>query len=281
MKKVSQTDIDLIKNLCLLWEEQLMNSLVKTLKEVFNYSKVIKTDNYVMAEGELPICLIAHCDTVFKFPPTEWFFDSKKQVLWSPGGAGFDDRAGVFMIIKILQAGFRPSLIFPTGEEVGGIGSYELSTSFNEPPFEIKPKYLIELDRAGDNDCVFYDCRNKEFEKYIQSFGFCKEKGTFTDICHIAPAWGLAAVNLSIGYYDEHTIIERFCFKDFYKVLTKVKKMLEDCENVESFKYIPKKNLRKNSRCLWCNKKINETGHLCNIGIDKIILCDECYKTII
>ena len=41
----------------------------------------------------------------------------QKNVMISPDGLGADDRAGVFMIMNIVKAGFRPHVIFTTDEE--------------------------------------------------------------------------------------------------------------------------------------------------------------------
>lgn len=67
-----------------------------------------------------------------------------------------------------------------------------------------KLKAIFELDRCGKDDMVFYGCNNPDFENYIEKFGFTFGWGTFSDISVIAPAWKVAAVNLSIGYVGEH-----------------------------------------------------------------------------
>jgi putative aminopeptidase FrvX len=81
-------------------------------------------------------------------------------VIWSPDALGADDRAGVFAIIKILQSGLRPHIIFTTDEETGGYGAKALTS--NACPFQ-DVRYFIELDRQGALDCVFYNCDNKHF----------------------------------------------------------------------------------------------------------------------
>ena len=82
MKKMKKNDIDLIKTLCSMNDLELIFCLRDFLREV-GYRDVTATGEYVIAEGDIPICLIAHCDTVFQFTPIEWYFDSQKRVLWS------------------------------------------------------------------------------------------------------------------------------------------------------------------------------------------------------
>ena len=102
----------------------------------------------------------------------------------------------------------------------------------------IKLKYLIQLDRRGANDCVFYDCDNSVFKNYIESFGFITNFGSFSDISFICPAWKTAGVNLSVGYYNEHSNSEYLCVGQLFDTIEKVKLMLKDVESIEYFKYI-------------------------------------------
>lgn len=202
------------------------------------YNNIRYTEKFVIAEGEIPVCLIAHMDTVFIRPPFEFFYDSQKKVLWAPYGSGFDDRAGIYAIIQCLEAGLRPHIIFTDEEEKGGIGARDVIHVFPDCPFN-DCRCLIQLDRANEIDSVFYDCDNQDFEKYINKFGFKTNWGTFSDISTIAPAWEIAAVNLSIGYVDEHTSNERLYCKWCDKTIEKVKRILIAAKNMKSYAYIP------------------------------------------
>ena len=97
--------------------------------------KVIATKQYILAEGELPVCLVAHLDTVEKKPPTDIYFDKEQGVMWSPQLLGADDRAGVYAIIQIIEAGYKPHVIFTTDEEIGALGAQKLIEDFPECPF--------------------------------------------------------------------------------------------------------------------------------------------------
>jgi len=223
--------------------EQIASLSQKSIKRVMSnflkkhYKKIIETDKYIIAEGDIPVALVAHLDTVFKDPPEEIFFDQTKNVIWSPDGLGADDRAGVFGIVQIIRSGLRPHIIFTTDEEVGGIGA--TAVSILDCPFK-DLKYIIELDRRGSNDCVFYNCDNQEFVNYVESFGFEWNFGSYSDICEICPSWEVAGVNLSIGYRDEHSIAEVLFVGKMLSTIEKVKKMLADAKKLKTpFKYIP------------------------------------------
>lgn len=233
MRTLKDSDIKLMENLVSVNQKALQNVLYKFLKK--HYSYVTFNKEYLFAEGDIPIALVAHMDTVFKNPAYELFYDQKKNVMWSPTGMGADDRAGVFAIIKIIKSGLRPHVIFTTDEEIGGVGASSLA----QLPCPFKDlRYIIQLDRRNANDCVFYDCDNEDFEKYVEKFGFVTAYGSFTDICHLCPSWSVAGVNLSVGYRDEHSVSEVLFVGQLLDTIEKVKKMLSE-KDIPSFIYIP------------------------------------------
>ena len=215
MTAMDKTDMRLFKTVAQLKTEQLLNSMNLVLQKYYKRDKIYHTQDYILCgEGNIPIMLIAHLDTVFKVSPQSIYYDTEQQVMWSPQGLGADDRAGVFLILKLLQAGYRPSICFTMGEEKGGLGALALIRQFPKAPWPLK--YIIELDRQGANDCVFYGCDNQAFTDYVEEFGFLTDYGTFTDISHICPMWKVAGVNLSVGYLNEHSQIETLHIKALY-----------------------------------------------------------------
>ena len=223
--KITKRQCNLIELICSMTEESLKKSLENALNHYYDKENLIISDKYICAKGDIPVGLVAHLDTVHKFPAYEMYHDPFKKVMWSPYGIGADDRAGVFSILEILRAGYRPSVIFCCQEEVGGIGASYLAFDYEKPFADMK--YLIELDRQGKDDSVYYKCDNKDFEEMINSFGFKTAYGSFSDISIIAPQWGISAVNLSIGYYDEHSIEETWHYEETFETIEKVYKILE------------------------------------------------------
>lgn len=235
--KMNERDYQLFAALAQQTQETLLESLPQLMHKYYKQDKCFEHPEFLLYKGNCPILLVSHLDTVFSAPPKDIFFDAQKQVLWSPQGLGADDRVGIFSIIKILQRGYRPSILFTTEEEVGGLGALEAITIFSNAPVNVK--YCIQLDRRGAKDCVFYQCDNPEFEEYVESFGFVTNYGTFTDISTICPEWGIAGVNLSVGYLNEHSYSELLYIKHTYATIEKVCKMLDDANNAKQFKYIP------------------------------------------
>lgn len=231
MRVLNDKDYRLIERLVSFSQRELKHAMSQYLKK--RYDNVIVTKEYIVALGDIPIALVAHMDTVFKTPATQLYYDKEKNVMWSPQGMGADDRAGVFAIMKILQSGLRPSVILTTDEEIGGLGALALSRKDCPIP---GLKYLIELDRRGENDCVFYDCYNPDFVSYIEAFGFQERIGSFSDISFLMSQWGICGVNLSVGYEYEHSTSEILQINYLLDTIEKVKVMLTQSE-IPVFEY--------------------------------------------
>ena len=231
MRVLKNEDYKLFERLVSLTQKG-MHKVMSSYLEA-KYEKVIKTEKYIVAIGNIPIALVAHMDTVFKYPVDNLYYDERKGVLWSPEGLGADDRAGIFAIIQIVKTGLRPSIILTTDEEVGALGASELA-DLDCPIPDLK--YMIQLDRRGTNDCVFYDCYNPTFIEYVESFGFVEKWGSFSDISVLMPAWQICGVNLSVGYEDEHSVSEVLHIRALFDTISKVEKMLQ-VEEIPTFEY--------------------------------------------
>lgn len=222
-----------LEELCKASTPVLKSNLQKQLLRC--YDSVICDPNYIVAIGDIPIALVAHMDTIFSSPPPELFYDRFKRTCLALGeGAGFDDRAGIYAIWKIVEAcgKHKPTIILTLGEEQGGLGARELAKS--ETIKDIK--YLIELDRAGARDCVFYYCENEDFKRYVESFGFKEAKGSYTDISFLMHKWKICGVNLSIGYFCEHCAYENLNVDALHWTIQKVLKMLHE-EDIPDFEF--------------------------------------------
>lgn len=231
MRVLNEHEYGLFERLVSLSQSELHKTLGTYLKK--KYKNVIIEKDYIVAVGDIPIALVAHMDTVFYAPATHVYYDQRKGIMWSPEGLGADDRAGVFIILQIIQSGLRPSIILTTDEERGGLGAQALAKKTCPIP---NLKYLIQLDRHGTNDCVFYDCANPKFIDYIENFGFSETIGSFSDISFLMPAWKVCGVNLSVGYHDEHSVSETLYVPILFRTCEIVKKMLT-ATDIPDFEY--------------------------------------------
>lgn len=220
---------------------QLKEALVSELiRRGYSDECMYNTKDFLYAEGDAPYMLIAHLDTVHKKLPTVICYSRDGNYIMSPQGIGGDDRCGVYIILSVLsQLSFKPYILFTMGEEVGCVGAKAFVDFLCDNPYNIPElKYIVEYDRKGSKDCVFYQCDNKDFNKFVESFGFKTAYGSCSDISKIAPELGVAAVNLSSGYYNPHTEHEYVCVKDMHNTIAASVKMLNtECEQ---FEYIEK-----------------------------------------
>ena len=207
----------------------------KDLKEyLYNYLKdknmnPLNEDGFLYVEGNIPVLLVAHMDTVDINPPKEIIYNEEVDLLYNPDGIlGGDDRCGIYAILKLLEQ-YRPYILFTEDEEIGCVGAKKAVLKISKPDV----KYIIEFDRAGKDDCVFYECDNKSFINYVEKYGFKIEEGTYSDISILGKSWNIASVNLSSGYYNEHT-------KDEYVILNELEKTIERAEDmIESIDKAP------------------------------------------
>ena len=257
---------NLFTDLAKMSQEDLKANLVKFLKK--HYKTVVEAPYYVYAIGDIDIALMAHLDTVFTESKEKRIFcDEENEIIWSPEGLGADDRAGVFAILKIVtKHKMRPHVVFTLDEEVGGTGARELAKIKN--PFE-NLKYIIQLDRRGQNDSVFYKCNSKEFEFYINSFDFETNIGTYSDISFVCPAWGIAGVNLSVGYENEHTNAEYLNLHYLNLTIQKVVEMLKHSSKISTFKY------QEDNVCDLCGKEAVVRFDNYNLS-----LCHDCWEVL-
>ena len=210
--------------------ERVSSSVISGYSYYSKYKSIDKS-HFVFCEGTIPIMLVAHVDTVFDYIPEQIFHDAKQKVMWSPEGLGADDRAGVYAIMQILKTGLRPHVLLTNGEETGGDGAYAFVENYKntlKDSMQVPIHYIIQLDRKGNNEAVFYGDTNKDFIKYItKQHKWTKNVGSFTDISILCPAMGMSGVNVSVGYQNNHCESEFINTNHLNNTITKVCKMLE------------------------------------------------------
>lgn len=154
-------------------------------------------------------CFVAHCDTVMS---NDLGYHSpliiKDGIVTRSGNyiLGADDRAGVNIILNHKH---DINFVFTVDEEIGCVGANILAknTDFVKDCDDIT--FFCELDRKGHNDClgnVHGYCNDELAEKVCDALGYKDTYGIFTDIDEFAEI--CQGVNLSVGYYNPHSIDE-------------------------------------------------------------------------
>ena len=195
----------------------------------------ISEDGFLYAKGDVPVLLVAHMDTVHKEQCKDIINNNGK--LSSPQGIGGDDRCGVFIIMNIVKE-LHCSVLLCEDEEKGCIGTHKfVKTDYIK---NIDVNYMIEFDRKGNNDAVFYSCANEGFIDFVEdATNFKFANGSVSDISVLMPEANLSAVNLSCGYYNAHTLNEYVIYDEMMDAIEAAKILIkEQCD--KPFVYVRK-----------------------------------------
>lgn len=235
------------EDICKMTQPQVKDYMFQYLSS--KKYNVVNEDGFLYAKGTVPVLLVAHMDTVHQEQCKVIINNNGK--MSSPQGIGGDDRCGVFMIMNIVKD-LNCSVLLCEDEEKGGIGAHKfvkakmkragengkvIETAYVD---QLDVNFMIEFDRKGSNDAVFYSGDNKDFIDFVTDVtGFKYTIGSFSDISVLMPAAKLSAVNLSCGYYNAHTVGEYVVYDEMMDTIEAAKVLIkEECK--EPFKYVAK-----------------------------------------
>lgn len=212
-------NIDKLINICKLSQKELKHWLFNHLSNYYDF--IDSSDGYIYCKGDIPVCLVAHMDTVHSKPvSTVWVSYDNPDIITSPQGIGGDDRCGVFALLQLKY--LKPHLLFTEDEEIGAIGAEKFTKAY--PTIDVNA--FIEIDRRGSNDVVVYDDDNDSLKKVFEKYGFKEEYGSFSDISVLCPHFGISGVNISSGYYNAHTTNEYINLGELLLNIKRIKKVI-------------------------------------------------------
>jgi hypothetical protein len=223
----------IFEKICRMSQSEVKDYVKKELEKTHEF--VFVDDGFVYAQGTFPVLLVAHMDTVHKEMVQDIIYDGNLKAYSSPQGIGGDDRCGIYMALEVVKK-FNCSVVFCEDEETGMVGARK----FTRSPISsgLTFNYIIEFDRQGENDAVFYECNNGEFEDFITKEFYRYAYGSFSDISTIAPYLKCAAVNLSCGYYRAHTTSEYVIIPQMEASIEAACKILERTTDKDVYEYI-------------------------------------------
>lgn len=134
---------------------------------------------------------------------------------------GADDKAGMTVMLYMIENGVPGLYYFFIGEERGCVGSTRLSRVWNKTEFSNYITKCVSFDRRGTDSVIteqFYGvCCSIEFAKELStrlnsvdsSFKYSPDPtGIYTDSAQFTELIP-EGTNISVGYYSEHTTSER------------------------------------------------------------------------
>lgn len=155
-------------------------------------------------------------------------------------GIGADDRAGCGIVWKLRKLGH--SLLITSGEECGCIATHRIMRSSYWRNKIAEHAFAVEFDRRHNNDIVFYDVGTNAFAKYVEEqTGYKPAPGSVTDISYLCK--NICGVNMSVGYYNEHSSDEHLVIKEFERTLQTAYKWLSQ-KDLPKFPFIQNEQFR-------------------------------------
>lgn len=196
-----------------------------TEKELFHLlDKDLKEDefgNLFIKIGESDAMFTSHLDTATKaLCKVNHVFD--KNIIKTDGKSilGADDKAGVTIMLYMIEHKIPGLYYFFLGEEVGCIGSKKVASVQKLEKIQGINK-VISFDRRGTDSIITFQSSkrscsdkfgqaladelnsiNKTFDYKLDKNGILTDSIQFTDIYP-------ECTNISVGYYSEHTFSER------------------------------------------------------------------------
>lgn len=243
-------NLPLLEELCLINSPSGLEFPMTTY--IINYCYQIKGIQYKIDKvGNLFItknttspktypCLIAHMDEIHNLNiPRKIML--KNNLIWAvtedtkqPCGLGADDKFGICIILQLLKILPDIKVCFTVQEESYGIGAIEAQLNSE---FFSNIRFMIEPDRRGNSDIIVEtNCLKIASDEFLEDISDLLQKykykpaiGTFTDIGVLKETVNVSAINLSCGYYKEHTSREygrlnelEKCLNLIYNIINKI-----------------------------------------------------------
>lgn len=236
-------------------EEKMVQFIVDWLKdndiqfevdEHFNIYAT-KTSGKVSDNFYYP-CVVSHTDTVHNLDTINVVEEEKLNAQGEhklslkaynndgkPTGIGGDDKCGVYACLELLKELPYLKAAFFVSEETGCHGSFKADKSFFK-----NVGYAIQFD-APENWMITEKCwgtvlfdRNSDFFEHCNSVlteSFPPQiryfSHPYTDVYALKEQFDFSCINISIGYYNYHSVNEYVVVEDVYNGINVGKKMIE------------------------------------------------------
>lgn len=181
---------------------------------------------YIPGTRDKSVLLIAHADTVADENTIIDLEENETLIRNRNGVLGADDRAGCAMLRLLRETGH--GLLVTDGEEGGSFGAKFMERECREIFDEINSRYqfMIQIDRCGYSDFKCYNVGTEEFRAYAAAETGRSEpdRERSTDIVYLCRR--ICGVNLSCGYYKEHSAEEYIVKEEWLQTLQLLRKWL-------------------------------------------------------
>lgn len=287
-------------NLHLLKTLYLINRGSKTeapmLNFILNYCRNLKNvdieiDNeknlFITKNTTNPLympCIIAHMDTVFDYDFERELVQKGNLItardVKTKASCGLmaDDSNGIYCALRLLDIIPNIKICFTTQEEIGGIGAV-VATENTE--FFNNVNFFLQADRRGNSNIItFTNGRKIVSDKFVEDitpiikrYNYSTTNGIFTDVGEIAFWCSVSGINISCGYYNEHTTNETCNIVELHNCLCLMRELINTLKDKEPYKveFAPNKDLDRS--LLKYNDYFSYNTHDC---LFEPLPCDTC-----
>jgi hypothetical protein len=222
-------------------EDELVESMIKS--NIFPNLEKDKWGNYYYKIGNSKTVFASHLDTACKDQVKVNHVVSNQQIVTTDGTSilGADDKAGITILLWMIENRIPGLYYFFIGEEVGCIGSGDLAKSNTLSGYD----RIISFDRRGTNSVITYQssyrcCSDKFADELANQLNRTKnffykkdDSGVYTDSAEFVSQIP-ECTNISVGYMKEHTHSES---QDLYHLYKLAESCLEvDWENLPTIR---------------------------------------------
>jgi hypothetical protein len=253
---------------------------IRVLEDFYNLAKKYgrayrrQETNYIWVKGNMPLCFVAHVDTVCPIKTNAGkFFREHNGVITAYQKTsksekrlilGADDRAGCAVLYDLLLNSINykkfPHFLLLNYEECGALGAREFVKGI---PDLTMIHLFIELDRHGANHYVQYNNNPNTVHKFMEKFGIKFEgRGSFSDIRVITEYSSIPSINLATGYYSEHTCDEFLDLNVLHLLHKKVKRIIEQFPTVPFGQVTPEVKIEYIGGTRWVDATKFKTGYI-------------------
>lgn len=192
---------------------------------------------YNLDNPDMPI-LSAHLDQVKTNGKAEHFvMTPEKRIIgynknWQRTSLGGDDKNGIWIILKMLEAGHIVNFIISEGEERGCIGIHALETAKVLDKILELDTYCIVLDRKYDTDILksgsgttFCSTLAQSLCNFLGNHKYEVGTGSLSDTCTICDY--CESVNMSVAYFNPHMATEYTDWGSLQEICNDIKDVIE------------------------------------------------------
>lgn len=211
--------------------------------ELDHYNNLFITKSSTNPSGYA--CVIAHMDCIQAYTTKRKIISNNEYIraVYMNGksaGLSADDSNGIWIALKLLKEIDNIKVLFTVEEESGGVGAQEASTNID---FFSNVMYLIQADRRGSHDLIIHtngiNSASPDFIKRISNiskqYNYFNAYGTFTDVGILAEETKISGINVSCGYYHEHTDKEYTNYSELLNCYKFIKSVILETKDENKF----------------------------------------------